>query len=154
MNTPILLLHGPNLDQLGRRPAKHYGTLTLPELEKYCQEHAAALGLQLHCFQSNYEGALIERLHQSLNDGTAGLLVNAGAYTHTSLALADALELASYPVIEVHLSHVHAREPIRHVSLLSPHVKGCISGLGPLGYALGLQALSQMVSQTTAAPQA
>ena len=154
MNTPILLLHGPNLDQLGRRPAKHYGTLTLPELEQYCQEHARALDLQLQCFQSNHEGALIERLHQSLDDGTAAMLINAGAYTHTSLALADALELVNYPVIEVHLSHVHAREAIRHVSLLSPHVKGCISGLGPLGYALGLQALSQMLSQTTAMPQA
>ncbi len=153
MNIPILVLHGPNLDQLGRRPAQHYGNLNLPELERYCQEHAAVLGLQVHCFQSNHEGALIERLHQSLEDGTAGLLINAGAYTHTSLALADALELVSYPVIEVHLSHVHAREPIRHVSLLSPHVEGCISGLGPLGYALGLQALSQMLSQTKEAPR-
>lgn len=153
MSTNILLLHGPNLDQLGRRPAQHYGTLSLSELEQYCQAQAIPLGLRVHCFQSNHEGALIERLHQSLDDGTAGLLINAGAYTHTSLALADALELVGYPVIEVHLSHVHAREPIRHVSLLSPHVKGCISGLGPLGYALGLQALSQLMSQTTEAPR-
>jgi len=145
--TPILLLHGPNLNQLGHRPARHYGTLTLAELEAQCQAQAQRLGLHCECFQSNYEGALIERLHQSLSDGTAGLLINAGAYTHTSLALADALEMVNYPVIEVHLSHVHAREPIRHVSLLAPHVQGAISGLGPVGYELGLQGLQRLITQ-------
>lgn len=146
MSTRLLLLHGPNLDQLGRRPAKHYGSLTLTELEGLCQKQATALGFDLDCFQSNHEGALIERVHQSLDDGTAGMLINAGAYTHTSLALADAVEILTYPVLEVHLSHVHAREPIRHVSLLSAHVKGCISGLGPLGYELGLQALRRYLA--------
>lgn len=141
----VLLLHGPNLNQLGKRPASHYGCLTLPELEAQCQVEAARLGMALSCFQSNYEGALIERLHESLTDSTMGLLINAGAYTHTSLALADALEMVTYPVLEIHLSHVHAREPIRHTSLLSPHVKGCISGLGPMGYALGLQAIQALI---------
>lgn len=146
----VLLLHGPNLNQLGKRPAAHYGRLTLAELESQCQSAAMGLGFSLTCFQSNYEGALIERLHESLTDGTTGLLINAGAYTHTSLALADALEMVSYPVVEVHLSHVHAREPIRHVSLLAPHVKGCISGLGPMGYTLGLQALQALMNPQTA----
>jgi 3-dehydroquinate dehydratase II len=146
----VLLLHGPNLNQLGQRPAAHYGRLTLAELEAQCLADALSLGLELSCFQSNYEGALIERLHESLSDGTLGLLINAGAYTHTSLALADALEMVSYPVIEVHLSHVHAREPIRHTSLLAPYVKGCISGLGPMGYALGLQALRALMLPQTA----
>lgn len=150
----VLLLNGPNLNQLGKRPISHYGRLTLPELEAQCQLEAKRLGLELSCFQSNYEGALIERLHESLSDGTLGLLINAGAYTHTSLALADALEMVAYPVLEIHLSHVHAREPIRHTSLLAPHVKGCISGLGPLGYTLGLQALQAfMTLQTEAAAQ-
>lgn len=146
----VLLLHGPNLNQLGRRPAAHYGHLTLPELEAHCHAESARLGLELVCFQSNYEGALIERLHVSLSDGTTGLLINAGAYTHTSLALADALEMVDYPVVEVHLSHVQAREPIRHTSLLAPHVKGCISGLGPMGYGLGLQALVALMNPQTA----
>ena len=150
----VLLLHGPNLNQLGKRPASHYGDLTLAEIEAQCQGEAERLSLTLSCFQSNYEGALIERLHESLTDQTTGLLINAGAYTHTSLALADALEMMAYPAIEIHLSHVHAREPIRHLSLLAPHVKGCISGLGPIGYTLGLQALQRlMIPQTEAAAQ-
>lgn len=147
---PVLLLHGPNLNQLGKRPVAHYGRLTLAELEAQCQLEATRLGFSLACFQSNYEGALIERLHDSLSDGTRGLLINAGAYTHTSLALADALEMVQYPVIEVHLSHVHAREPIRQTSLLAPHVKGCISGLGPMGYGLALQALQALMTPQTA----
>ena len=145
MNPQVLMIHGPNLNMLGNRPAEHYGSLTLPELERQCITLAREFELELVCFQSNHEGELLERIHASLSDGTAGLLINAGAYTHTSLALADAVEMVGYPIIEVHLSHVHAREPIRHVSLLAPHVKGCISGLGPMGYEMGLRALRHLV---------
>lgn len=137
----ILVLNGPNLNLLGRRPARHYGTLNLLQLNTLLEEQASQMGVALTCRQSNHEGQLLDWLHASLDDGTQGLIVNAGAYTHTSLALADALEIMTYPIIEVHLSNIYAREAIRHHSLLAPHVTGQISGLGPQGYVLALQAL-------------
>lgn len=139
----ILVLNGPNLNLLGQRPSQHYGSMSLPELEAGLQAAAERLQLSLSCFQSNHEGALLDRLHASLNDGTAGLIINAGAYTHTSIALADALEVVSYPLIEVHLSNLYAREPFRHHSFIAPKALGQISGLGPQGYFLALQALAE-----------
>ncbi|MGV3522846.1 MAG: type II 3-dehydroquinate dehydratase [Candidatus Sericytochromatia bacterium] len=141
----ILVLNGPNLNLLGHRPAQHYGRLTLAELEALLHQSAQVHGVELRCRQSNHEGELLDWLHASLEDGTQGLILNAGAYTHTSLALADALEIIAYPVIEVHLSNIYAREAIRHHSLLAPRVTGQISGLGPQGYVLALQALVERI---------
>lgn len=150
MPTRILCLNGPNLNLLGARPSQHYGQLSLAELEQNLVQQAERLGLELICKQSNYEGQLLDWLHASLKDGTQGLMINAGAYTHTSLAIADALEVLTYPIIEVHLSNVHAREPIRHQSYVAPHSTGQIIGLGPFGYHLALQALNQLISEPVA----
>lgn len=144
----ILILNGPNLNLLGKRPGTHYGQQTLAQLEQQLQNHAEQLALQVDCRQSNHEGQLLDWLHASINDGTAGLIINAGAYTHTSIALADALEVVQYPIIEVHLSNIHARESFRHRSLLAPHVTGQICGLGGQGYVLALQALKEMLNQS------
>lgn len=147
MNLPanhwkILVLNGPNLNLLGRRPAQHYGSLHLEQVEDLLQAEADRLGLELVCHQSNHEGELIDWIHASLDDGTAGMIINAGAYTHTSLAIADALEVVPYPVIEVHLSNIYAREASRHHSMIAPKVLGQISGLGPQGYILALRAIA------------
>lgn len=140
----ILVLNGPNLNLLGQRPGQFYGTQTLSDIEMALQERAVLLGVQVSCRQSNHEGQLIDWIHNSLGDGTNGMIINAGAYTHTSLAIADALEVVTYPVIEVHLSNIHAREAIRHHSMIAPKVKGQICGLGAQGYLLALQALCNL----------
>lgn len=139
----ILVLNGPNLNLLGRRPSQHYGTLSLHQLENLIRVEAERLQLEVVCQQSNHEGQLLDWIHASLDDSTAGMIINAGAYTHTSLALADALEVVPYPIIEVHLSNIHAREQIRHHSMIAPKALGQISGLGPQGYLLALQALAE-----------
>ena len=148
--TRILVLNGPNLNLLGQRSSRHYGHLSLSDLEAKIVLAGQSLHWEVICRQSNHEGELLDWLHASLSDGTAGLLINAGAYTHTSIALADALEVVSYPVIEVHLSNIHAREAFRHHSYLAPHVQGQIIGLGPQGYLLGLQALKDLISSPEA----
>lgn len=145
MTTRILCLNGPNLNLLGLRPSQHYGQISLTELEQSLVQEADSLGIDLTCKQSNHEGQLLDWLHASLHDGTQGLMINAGAYTHTSLAIGDALEVLTYPIIEVHLSQVYAREPIRHHSYVAAHSKGQITGLGPLGYHLALQALKHLI---------
>lgn len=141
----ILILNGPNLNLLGQRPAQHYGSLSLAELETLIENEARSLGLEASCRQSNHEGQLLDWIHASLSDKTSGMIINAGAYSHTSLALADALEVVSYPVIEVHLSNIHARETIRHHSMLAPKALGQICGLGPQGYLLALRALAEQL---------
>lgn len=142
----VLVLNGPNLNLLGTREPAIYGSGTLADLDEACRKAAEALGLAADCRQSNHEGALIDWIHEAGRSFASGALVgvaiNAGAYTHTSIALADALKGAGVPAIEVHLSNVHAREPFRHYSYLSPVVRGVIAGLGPLGYALAIQALA------------
>lgn len=142
---PILILNGPNLNLLGKRPAQHYGQMTLPELEKWLSAEAQKVHLQARCLQSNHEGQLLDWLHESLEDGTAGLILNAGAYTHTSIALADALEILPYPIIEVHLSNIHARESFRQRSWIAPQAQGQITGFGPDSYWLALQALARQL---------
>ncbi|HEY9842874.1 MAG TPA: type II 3-dehydroquinate dehydratase, partial [Candidatus Obscuribacterales bacterium] len=112
-------------------------------LEALIQAEAGRLNLDVTCRQSNHEGQLIDWIHESLDDDTSGMVLNAGAFTHTSLAIADALEVAAYPIIEVHLSNIHAREPIRHHSMMAARVLGQICGLGPQGYVLALQALCE-----------
>ncbi len=137
----VQVIHGPSLDRLGRRPSEHYGHATLEEVNAALDELAGRLGVELRLFQSASEGALVERIHAACDEGADGLLVNAAAYTHTSVALRDAIEASGLPAVEVHLSHVFAREPFRHASMLAPVCLGTIAGFGLDSYLLGLRAL-------------
>ena len=137
----LLLLNGPNLNLLGTREPGIYGATTLADVEQRCLALALSLGPhELSCFQSNAESALIERVHTAGREGVAFILINPAAFTHTSVALRDALLGVGIPFIEVHLSNVFAREPFRHHSYLSDIAVGVISGLGPHGYELALRA--------------
>lgn len=136
----ILVLNGPNLNLLGTREPGIYGTDTLADIARKVTESATAKGHTLQHFQSNHEGALIDRIHQAGSDGVGFILINPGAFTHTSVALRDALLGVKIPFIEVHLSNVFAREPFRQHSYLSDVAVGVISGLGPQGYLLALEA--------------
>ena len=133
----VLVLNGPNLGSLGRREPEVYGTRTLADLEGLLTARAAELGIQLHCLQSNHEGQLIDWIEREAV-GTDAIIINPGALSHTSLALADALRGSAKPVIEVHISNVFAREPERHRMLTAAAAKGVISGLGFDGYLLAL----------------
>ncbi|TVR64729.1 MAG: type II 3-dehydroquinate dehydratase [Candidatus Competibacteraceae bacterium] len=140
----LLLLNGPNLNLLGTREPAVYGATTLADLEQRCVELARTLGPHdLLCFQSNAEHALVERIHTARADGVAFIVINPAAFTHTSVALRDALLGVGIPFIEVHLSNVFAREPFRHHSYLSDIAVGVISGLGAQGYELALRAAHQ-----------
>lgn len=136
----LLLINGPNLNLLGTREPDKYGHLTLAHIESAAAAHARTLGHTLAVFQSNAEHALIDRIHAAREDGTAFILINPGAYTHTSVALRDALLAVAIPFIEVHLSNVHAREPFRQHSYLSDCAVGVITGLGAQGYEFAISA--------------
>lgn len=136
----ILVLHGPNLNLLGTREPGLYGVSRLDDINTALLEQAAAAGHHLQTLQSNAEYELIERIHEARQDGTDFIIINPAAFTHTSVALRDALLGVKIPFIEVHLSNVHAREPFRHHSYFSDIARGVICGLGPHGYALALQA--------------
>lgn len=142
----LLLLNGPNLNLLGTREPEVYGQTTLTDVETRLQQQAAKLGHQLSCLQSNHEGALIDRIHQTVTDGTDFILFNPGAFTHTSVALRDALAGVNKPFIELHLSNIHAREPFRHHSYLADIAVGVICGFGPQSYELALQAAHHQLS--------
>ncbi|HEX5356966.1 MAG TPA: type II 3-dehydroquinate dehydratase [Aquabacterium sp.] len=136
----ILVLHGPNLNLLGTREPQVYGATTLEQINTGLVDYAALRGASLSAFQSNHEGALIDRVHAARTDGTQFIVINPGAYTHTSVALRDALAGVAVPFIEVHLSNVHKREPFRHHSYFSDIAEGVIVGLGASGYRLALEA--------------
>ena len=140
--TSILILNGPNLNLLGTRQPEVYGTTTLSEIEARCREHAAALGLDLAFAQDNSEGALVDLIHAARGVHDA-IILNAGAYTHTSVALRDAISGAGIPLVELHLSNVHAREPFRHRSHIAPVAIGVICGFGPAGYILAIDAMAR-----------
>lgn len=142
----ILVLHGPNLNLLGTREPEIYGSMTLGDLNTRLIELGKEFGAELKCFQSNHEGALIDAL-QDAQTWADGVVFNPGGYTHTSVALRDAISGIGLPVIEVHLSNVYAREEIRHISLISAVCKGKIVGLGWRSYTLALRALTEMFEQ-------
>ena len=135
----ILVLHGPNLNLLGTREPAVYGNTTLADIDHGLQQMAQEAGAQLQSLQSNHEGVLIDRVHAARTDGTDFIVINPGAFTHTSVALRDALAGVAIPFVEVHLSNVHRREPFRHHSYFSDLAEGVIVGLGAQGYRLALQ---------------
>lgn len=142
----LLLLNGPNLNLLGQREPGIYGTDTLGSIEASLTAEASKQGVHLDCFQSNLEGALIERIHQAMGV-SQGILINAGAYTHTSIALRDALTGVAIPYVELHLSNTHAREPFRHRSYLAERALGVVCGFGAQSYVLALQGLIHHLHQ-------
>ena len=139
----LLVLNGPNLNLLGLREPHLYGHTTLPELEAGLQSLAKTLGVTLTAYQSNHEGALVDRIQQARTDGTDFIIVNAGAYTHTSVAIRDALAGVRIPFVEVHLSNVYKREEFRHHSYLSDVAVGVVAGLGPSGYEAAVRFAAQ-----------
>lgn len=141
----ITVLQGPNLDRLGLREPAIYGATTLAEVHASLTALGAELGLAVDPFQSNHEGALIDRIAADADAGVAGFLVNAGGLTHSSVSLRDALVGAGRPFVEVHVSNLAKREPFRHVSLLSDAASGVVYGFGVLGYALGLRGLAAAI---------
>jgi len=140
MTKRILLLHGPNLNLLGTRQPEIYGSATLADINAAAERHLAPYNVELRCAQSNHEGELIDLLHEARN-WADGVIFNPGAFTHTSVALRDAIVALELPVIEVHISNVHGREPFRHKSLLAGVCLGQIAGFGPDSYLLALDAL-------------
>jgi 3-dehydroquinate dehydratase II len=140
----VLILNGPNLNMLGMREPAIYGTTTLDDIEAMCQERAEALGIVIDFRQSNSEGELITWIQQARGEQD-GIIINAAAYTHTSVALFDALSLVELPIIEVHLSNIYKREAFRHHSYISPVASGVICGLGAAGYVLALEAMAGLI---------
>jgi 3-dehydroquinate dehydratase-2 len=140
----IMVVHGPNLNMLGKREPEVYGTTTLDDINGMLERRAAELGLVVEAFQSNHEGELVDKIQEAVNTCN-GMIINPAAYTHTSVAIKDALLLLDVPVVEVHISNVYKREPFRHVSMVSDVVTGKIVGLGVHGYKLALDALAEMV---------
>jgi len=135
----VLVINGPNLNLLGTREPHIYGATTLADVENGLVAQGKALGLEVSCFQSNHEGAIVERIHQARGEGVAFVLINPGAYTHTSVAIRDALAGVAIPFVEVHISNVHKREPFRHHSYLSDVAEAVMAGFGTAGYGLALQ---------------
>lgn len=141
-DSTVLVLNGPNLNMLGLREPAVYGSTTLAELDEVCRKAAEAVGWRADCRQSNWEGQLVDWIHEA-RDAHDGIVINAGALTHTSVALHDAIAAAERPTVEVHLSNIYKREPFRHKSFVSPVAVGVICGLGSLGYALAIRALAE-----------
>ncbi len=142
----ILVIHGPNLNLLGAREPEHYGRTTLADINLALAQLAATAGVDLEAFQSNHEGALIERIHAAREQGVRAIIINPAAYTHTSIALRDALAGVAIPFVEVHLSNVHARESFRHHSYFSDLAIGVICGLGHEGYRFALEYLLNKIN--------
>lgn len=141
----ILVLHGPNLNLLGYREPGIYGSLTLNQINLLLEEEANRLQVELFCLQSNHEGVLIDTIHQAINE-YQGIVINPGAYTHTSVAIRDAIAGVKIPTVEVHLSNIHQRESFRHHSYIAPVAIGQISGFGANSYLLGLRAIVEYLS--------
>jgi 3-dehydroquinate dehydratase-2 len=149
LHPQVLVLHGPNLNLLGSREPKHYGLGTLDDINRALASRGEMAGAQVETFQHNHEGALIDRIHQAARDHVDFIIVNPAGYTHTSVALRDALAATAIPFVEVHLSNIYAREPFRHHSYFSDLAVGVVSGLGAHGYELALEyALRHLQNRT------
>ena len=146
----ILVLHGLNLNMFGKRDPKQYGTTTLAQIDEQLQSLGGELGVEVSCFQSNFEGAMVERVHQAHSDGTDAIVINAGAWTHYSYGLRDALAILEVPIVECHMSNVHAREEFRHLSVFAEIVRGSIAGFGVDSYLLALRAAVSAANQAAA----
>lgn len=142
------VIHGPNLNLLGQREPDVYGRLTLAEIDERLRAYAAEAGIKLQIFQSNHEGAIVDIVHQAA-EWANGLVINAGAYTHYSYAIRDAIAGVGLPAVEVHLSNIHAREPFRHTSVIAPVCLGQIAGFGWQSYRLGLEVLIAHLSSAS-----
>ena len=140
----IIILNGPNLNLLGEREQSQYGNFTLKDVEKECKEFAKNNDIEVSLFQSNLEGELVEKIQNSRNE-QQGLIINAGGYTHTSVAIHDALKILKIPIIELHISNIYNREEFRHKSLISKLAKGIICGFGAEGYIMALKAMSKFL---------
>ena len=145
MPARVLVLNGPNLNMLGRREPEVYGHETLADVETACLAHGRRLGLEIACRQSNHEGELVAWIQEAAT-GFEGIVINPGAYSHSSIALLDAIRAAGRPVIEVHLSNIHRREPYRHHSYVSQGATGVILGLGSDGYRLALEGMARLLA--------
>ncbi|MBF0199748.1 MAG: type II 3-dehydroquinate dehydratase [Desulfamplus sp.] len=141
----IVVLHGVNLNMFGRRDPAQYGSVTLSEINGKLHELAAELNIVLECWQTNHEGEMVEKIHALHEARVDAVVINPGAWTHYSYAVMDALAILTVPIVEVHMSHVHAREPFRHISLVAPLAKGQITGFGMNSYLLGLRAAWSLV---------
>lgn len=142
----ILLLHGINLNMFGQRDSKQYGTISFAQIEERAQALAKELGASLESFQTNFEGEMVERLHRAHREATDAVVINPGAWTHYSIGLRDALEILSVPVIEVHMSNIHRREPFREHSVITAVATGQICGFGVESYLLGIRAAAALAA--------
>ncbi len=141
----ILVIHGPNLNMLGKREPEVYGSATLEEINLHLEKTGEKTGVVVETFQSNYEGAIIEKIHD-IPDNFHGLIINPAAYTHTSIAIRDAILLLDIPVIEIHISNIYKREPFRHKSMIADIATAQISGFGMHGYIMALKAIIKMIA--------
>lgn len=144
----IQVINGPNLNMLGKREPDIYGSLTLDQINADLAQQAISLGLELGFFQSSHEGAIVDKIHDMFDEKIAGVLINPGALTHTSIALRDALLLLSCPIVEIHLSNIYKREAFRHQSMLADIVTGQVAGFGHYGYQMALNAVAHMINDT------
>jgi 3-dehydroquinate dehydratase-2 len=143
-NLQVLIIHGPNLNMLGKREPEIYGKTTLDEINSMLEEHGKRLGIAVETFQSNHEGAIVDKIQEAAT-AQKGIIINPAAYTHSSIAIRDALLLLDIPVIEIHISNIYKREPFRHKSLISDVATAQIVGFGVKGYSMALEALAGMI---------
>ena len=144
--TKIIILNGPNLNLLGEREKNQYGSITLSDIEKICKDHGKKNGINVTLFQSNIEGELVDKIQESRNKEN-GLIINAGGYTHTSVAIHDALKIIKIPIIELHITNIYNREEFRHKSLISKVAKGVICGFGAEGYIMSINAMKNFLKK-------
>lgn len=143
----VLVLHGVNLNMFGKRDPAQYGTITLKEIDEQVKDLGQELGLEVECFQTNHEGEICGKIHQAVVDNVDAVIINAGAWTHYSYGMRDALAILKAPIIEVHMSNIHARDEFRHHSVIAPLARGQIAGFGVDSYLLGLRAAASMIKE-------
>lgn len=142
----ILVLHGVNLSMLGKRDAAQYGSVALEEIDSSIRKLATELGCEVECFQTNYEGKMVEKIHHAYDEKVDSVIINPGAWTHYSYAIRDALDMLDVPVVEVHMTNIHAREEFRRLSVIAPMAKGQIAGFGTESYLLGMRAAWALIN--------